>query len=724
MNVNIAPPRLSPGSRVRIHGRPYIVGEMQGSGRVFVAADDGTDMLLNFGRQLEMVRTGVLRSETSYTALTPDILINLKRDFGTFTPRERREAQLRYAYCRVIHDLPAPFRDKSKAIIAAFQAMELPEGQVTDHIPTPRLARSWYLLWVTSGFDIRALVSNTSARGNRSQRHDTWVAEEIDRAIDEVYATRIGGSIRQTMFHARDLIRVRAAAEGLPLPTMSKHVIGRKAIENALAKRGYWEVLSKREDRQEAERLMRLKGAGPQAEYPLAEVETDHTLLDIIVKENGVVLGRPWLTILIDRFSRMITGFTIAFTPPSWVSVMEALRHAVLHKDEDLKRWEAYEGIPFLFDYPCYGAPDALFVDRGPEFLSSSMAATEAALNMRVVPLPKASGDKKGKIESNFHVMNTSLLHKLNGTTKSNIQKRGRYKSSEQAIFSLNDVRYMVMRWVVDHHNRTKHPGTGEIPAERWRKGMEEVGPKPAPDKDIIAPLVGMVVPRKLRDDGVRYNNLRWNSNAFRALRERIGPPFDVVIRIDPLDLRTAYVLDQDANPPAWIEGQLMAESEIERLTLRQYEHLKKAVDDATVVDDDYELKVAQGTRVIWNFVEGRRNQAGVIPKPIAAFIKDGTRAVEHIHGERHDATASAEPVGSHNIDAPLLSPKPDPNGPYRDRVIRSPNPYPQKDEDGRYPGERTPTQDNEPVPTGTVASRPVADEPPTDAVYSGKRRR
>jgi len=113
-----------------------------------------------------------------------------------------------------------------------------------------------------------------------------------------------------------------------------------------------------------------------------------------------------------------------------------------------------------------------------------------------------------------------------------------------------------------------------------------------------------------------------------------------------------------------------------------------------------------------------------VVPKPIADFIKDGTRAAEHIHGERHDAAASAEPVGSHDLGAPVLSPKPDPNGPYRDRLIRNPNPYPQRDQDGRYPGERAPSQINEPVPTGTVRPRPPTDESPTDAVYSGKRRR
>lgn len=232
------------------------------------------------------------------------------------------------------------------------------------------------------------------------------------------------------MFRARELIRVRAAVEGLQLPALSKHVVGRKAIETAIAKRGYWEILVRREDRKEAERLMRLKGAGPQGEYPLDEVEADHTLIDLMVRENGVVLGRPWLTILLDRYSRMIIGFSIAFTPLSWLAVMEALRHAVLHKEEELKRWEAYQGTSFVFDWPCYGVPDTLVVDRGAEFLSSSMAATAAALNMKIVPLPKASGDKKGKVESKFHRMNKALFHKLDGTTMSNVQKRGRYKSA------------------------------------------------------------------------------------------------------------------------------------------------------------------------------------------------------------------------------------------------------------------------------------------------------
>lgn len=131
-----------------------------------------------------------------------------------------------------------------------------------------------------------------------------------------------------------------------------------------------------------------------------------------------------------------------------------------------------------------------------------------------------------------------------------------------------------------------------------------------------------------------------------------------------------------------------MAERSIESMTLGQYEFLKERTDDARVVDDDYELKLARGSQAQFDFVEKRRRQNGVIPKPIAAFITAGSRAVEHIHGERHDPQASAQAVGSHNLGGSVLSPPPDPNGPYRDAVLRPVSPYPKRDETGRYPGE------------------------------------
>jgi len=77
---------------VRIHGRTHIVGDMTGSGRSFTAADDGTQISLSFGRQLEMARREELISDARYKALTPSVLTNLRRDWGAFTESQRLEA--------------------------------------------------------------------------------------------------------------------------------------------------------------------------------------------------------------------------------------------------------------------------------------------------------------------------------------------------------------------------------------------------------------------------------------------------------------------------------------------------------------------------------------------------------------------------------------------------------------------------------------------------------
>lgn len=721
MTAHVSPPRLNPGSKVRIYGRAYIVGEMTANGRVFTAADDGTEMTLSFGRQLEMIRREQLTTDARYCALSSDVLANLQRDWGSFSEAQKLTATARHAFVRAIFDLPLAHRDKSTIVMPELQsAAEKDPGNLIE-TPTFRTARDWYLRWIAAGCDVRALVPNLAARGDHEARYEPWVYEEINKAIDQTVASGFKNSVRRALLRARGLIRIRAAAEGLALPGISKEVIGRKVVESVLAKRGTWEILVKREGRSEAERLLRLTGAGPTGEYPLAEVEVDHTPLDVMVMERGVVLGRPWLTMLIDRFSKMILGFSIAFVPPSWVSVMEALRHAVLPKDEELQRWAEYDGQPFQFDWPCFGAPDLLIVDQGPEFLSASMAATEAALNMRVLQLPKASGDKKGAIESQFHRLNHEIIHSLNGTTFSNPQKRGKYKSHDEAIFALDDVRYVVTRWVVDTHNRTRNSKTGKIPAELWRKGMDEAGQKPAPPKELIAPLVGKVVSGKLRREGVRHQNLRWNSNAFRALRERIGLSCDVLIRIDPLDLRKAYVLDPDTHD--WMEGDLMAERSIQEMTLGQYEFLKARIDEARVVDEDYELKLALGSQAQHDFVEKRRRQHGIVPKPIAAFVTQGSRAVEHIHGDRHDPQASSQSVGTHDLDGPVLAPAPDPNGPYRDAVLRPVDPYPKRDGTGRYPGEWRPPPPAE-LPAPESLPEPGAQLPHPPQIYVGRRRR
>jgi putative transposase len=178
-----------------------------------------------------------------------------------------------------------------------------------------------------------------------------------------------------------------------------------------------------------------------------------------------------------------------------------------------------------------------------------------------------------------------------------------------------------------------------------------------------------LVVRRKLRREGVRYNRLRWNSDDLQALMNRIGPSADVMVRIDPLDLKMAYVLDEDTGERGL--GDLISETEVERYTLSQYEHLRKKLDDQHEYDPEHGLKIAQASQEIWDLVQSSQKSRGPIKKADARFVTEGRKPAAHIHQDRHDPIESQRPLGSHEFSesGPKSAP-PDARGPWRERVL------------------------------------------------------
>ncbi|MCP3736190.1 hypothetical protein M9979_15075 [Sphingomonas sp. RP10(2022)] len=69
-----------------------------------------------------------------------------------------------------------------------------------------------------------------------------------------------------------------------------------------------------------------------EANYAIELVQSDHTLVDMIVVDDECrqPIGRPWLTLMIDVASRTVPGFHLTMLDLSAVSVGMAMRHAVL----------------------------------------------------------------------------------------------------------------------------------------------------------------------------------------------------------------------------------------------------------------------------------------------------------------------------------------------------------------------------------------------------------
>ena len=668
--------RFTKGGQVRLYGRPYLVDGYV-DGYWHFSPQDPTD---EYARPAKFTPTVVrtlaremkLTSNAAYLAFSSNLREALTCDWGAFSTTEQMSAHKKYPFVKAIDELELVYRDKTKVVADLIKSVneKTTDPFDKDELPEKRAVLRWYLRWVSAGRDIRALVDFHNKKGNRKSRLKDWELHEINRAIGETFNAEIRGSETATWRRARNLILLRADRDGLTPTAGAKKVLGKNAIARVLGKRDKYPLIANRFTKWHADMQIRNLGVGPSGDYSLDECEVDHTPLDLMIRDEktGALLGKPYLTVVIDRYSRIITGFDLSFAPPSWVSVMNALLMAVLPKERFLDS----VGGGFQFPWLVYGVMSRLFCDNGPEFRSESMRATESVLNFKVIDVPTCRGDLKGKIESWFKTQTKQLTHLLPGTTRSNVQDRAEYDSEGNAILSLSAAMLIITIYIVDIYNQEKHSATDEIPAERYLRGIEIGGQPLAPPEELIAPMTGLVVRRSLQRGGVRYNRLRWNSNAFMALLNRVGPGANVMVRIDPLDLRVASVLDEETGE--WIKGDLLSETEVEKYTLAQYNHIRSELDALDVYDEERGLKLAKAAQRILDVVEAHKKPNKAVSRPVARFMTEGRKPTEHIHQSRLDPDESERPLTGHILreDGPKSAP-PDARGPYRERVLPTP---------------------------------------------------
>jgi putative transposase len=133
-----------------------------------------------------------------------------------------------------------------------------------------------------------------------------------------------------------------------------------------------------------------------EASRPNALWQADHAQLDIqLLREDGST-GRPWLTAVIDDYSRSIAGYFLSFDPPSSLRTSLAMRQAIWRKAD--AHWQV-----------C-GIPDVLYVDNGADFVSKHLAQVAVDLKIRLVFSTPGRPQGRGKIERFFRTVNEMFL--------------------------------------------------------------------------------------------------------------------------------------------------------------------------------------------------------------------------------------------------------------------------------------------------------------------------
>jgi putative transposase len=301
-------------------------------------------------------------------------------------------------------------------------------------------------------------------------------------------------------------------------------------------------VTRRREGDQAARPLEAAAGVAPQPQRPLDLVQIDHTPIDLIVVDEAArePIGRPYLTLAIDVFSRCVVGMVVTLEAPSATSVGLCLAHAVTDKRPWLER------LGIEASWPMTGKPRAIHLDNSSEFHSEALRRGCQQYGIARHYRPPGEPHFGGVIE---RLIGTAMgmIHELPGTTFSDPHERGSYDSEASAVLTLAELeRWLALAIAGPYHQRV-HGTLGEPPAARWADGVARHGAPPTvsnPKAFLIDFLP--VIRRTIQRTGFVIDHVTYYADVLKpwiARRDRLGR---FVIRRDPRDLSRVWVLDPE----------------------------------------------------------------------------------------------------------------------------------------------------------------------------------
>ncbi|ELJ8717548.1 DDE-type integrase/transposase/recombinase [Vibrio cholerae] len=293
-------------------------------------------------------------------------------------------------------------------------------------------------------------------------------------------------------------------------------------------------------------------GSFPNADYPLAVVQIDHTPADIILVDDlyRKPIGRPWITLAVDVHTRMVVGYYLSFDPPSETSVGMCVANSILPKEE----WLLLHNVDT--QWPVWGIPNTIHVDNGADFRSNNFQRSCLAYGINLEFRPVRQPRYGGHIE---RLLGTLLreIHDLPGTTFSSIKDREGYDAEKHASMTKSEFETWLVTLICKVYHQRLHSSIGMSPMRKWEIGIfgnnqvQGIGLPPRPADRMTALLDFLPSFRRtVQTFGVTIDGMRYYAEALRpwigSKDLETGKKLDLLFRRDPRDISSIWFFDPD----------------------------------------------------------------------------------------------------------------------------------------------------------------------------------
>lgn len=287
------------------------------------------------------------------------------------------------------------------------------------------------------------------------------------------------------------------------------------------------------------------------ADTLLAMVQIDHMYLDIQIVDDRdrLPIGRAWLTLAFDVFSRCVVGLYVSLDPPSAHSAGMCMVNAILPKN----KWLYKLGIDV--EWPCWGKMKTIQMDNAKEFRGKTIerACKEHLIDplFRVCKKPRY-----GAYIERYLGTVAEELKSLPGATFSTPDERGCYDSEGHAALTFSELEAYLINFIVGDYHQRIHSELSIPPLAKWREGV--FGTAQIPGRGLPPILVdenrlrldfSPYTERTIQSDGIQWGHIHYYDDVLRRWYNHKNPKHpkhSLLFRFhyDPRDISVLYFYD------------------------------------------------------------------------------------------------------------------------------------------------------------------------------------